>query len=79
MNMICAHCRRWNLDARLKWDEQIGMWVHVNGGGVIMQKCEACGWQGNSTPPKSICPRCKTKTLRDHHFAQAIPEKVESL
>ncbi|MBM3314459.1 hypothetical protein FJY71_01260 [candidate division WOR-3 bacterium] len=44
-----------------------GVVVHVEGGGVIWQRC-TCGWNGSRPCAPTHCPRCNT-LLRDDHVA----------
>ena len=62
--MICSVC-----NSGLQWDLQIGRYVHVNGGGAIIQHCVDCKFVWNSSPPKSVCPKCGSGVLRDDHIA----------
>ena len=61
--MACQTCR-----AEIRHDQDRG-WVHVDGGGAVLQTCATCGWAAALHPAAVKCPRCGSFDLEDDHTA----------
>jgi len=62
----CQHC-----DGDLGFKTGRG-WFHVEGGGLVMLRCDGCGWKGAPVPEPKHCPVCGNHDLRDDHTALPV-------
>lgn len=58
----CARCK-----APLFWEPGLG-WVHP-GGGLMVIRCEDCGWAGAPVFQPLSCPMCDSHRLHEDHAA----------
>jgi hypothetical protein len=66
--IVCSICRE--PLRRIPRGPRAGTYVHRDGG-LVMQRCGECEWQGSPYPPVRDCPVCGTHhQLKAHHEAR---------
>lgn len=68
--MKCLHCGQPAI-----MDKERGCMVHENGG-IYMQHCPVCDWEGGKPGSYTRCPMCGSSELRDDHCIQPVSDEV---
>lgn len=66
MATICRICRQ-----PVHFEAGKG-YVHDEGGGAYMMRCQTCGWEGAPAKPIAACPACGSRDVRDSHCVYVV-------